>query len=280
MTENNSVQTELSTESSVNTDAISTPEVDAVVSESSNDGEALDASDGVESTSTNDSGDDLFYDLDGEEVSVAQIREWKNNGLMQADYTKKTQVAAEVRKQAEAASAQTAELNAKLSETLSTLEQSIKDEFKSIDWDYLRENDTGEYLKQKELMQLKAKKAVQAKADLTQRQEAAKQEKIAQSQKLFKEANPSWLDKTKMEADIKAMDEYVVANGFSEDMINELSDHRIMQALLDASRYRQLQGKSANTSKAVQSAPNVIKASKKTTPAPSSRAERFYGKAG
>ena len=280
MTENNSEQITETTESSVNTDAESTTNIDAVVGENPTDGEALDVSDGVESTSTNDSGDDLFYDLDGEEVSVAQIREWKNNGLMQADYTKKTQAAAEVRKQAEAEAAKTAQLNASLAETLATLEQSIKDEFKSIDWEYLRENDTGEYLKQKELMQLKAQKAVKAKADLTQRQEAAKQEKIAQSQKLFKEANPSWLDKTKMEADIKAMDEYVVANGFSEDMINELSDHRIMQALLDASKYRQLQGKSANTSKAVQSAPNVIKASKKTTPAPTSRAERFYGKAG
>lgn len=280
MTENNSEQITETTESSVNTDAESTTNIDAVVGESPTDGEALDVSDGVESTSTNDSGDDLFYDLDGEEVSVAQIREWKNNGLMQADYTKKTQAAAEVRKQAEAEAAKTAQLNASLAETLATLEQSIKDEFKSIDWEYLRENDTGEYLKQKELMQLKAQKAVKAKADLTQRQEAAKQEKIAQSQKLFKEANPSWLDKTKMEADIKAMDEYVVANGFSEDMINELSDHRIMQALLDASKYRQLQGKSANTSKAVQNAPNVIKASKKTTPAPTSRAERFYGKVG
>lgn len=36
-----------------------------------------------------------YIELDGEEVPLAQIREWKSGGMLQADYTRKTQVLAE-----------------------------------------------------------------------------------------------------------------------------------------------------------------------------------------
>jgi hypothetical protein len=38
------------------------------------------------------------FNIDGEEFTVDQIKEWKQNGLRQADYTKKTQELAEQRK--------------------------------------------------------------------------------------------------------------------------------------------------------------------------------------
>ena len=42
------------------------------------------------------------FTIDGEEFTIDQIKEWKQNGLRQSDYTKKTQELAEQRKQLEA----------------------------------------------------------------------------------------------------------------------------------------------------------------------------------
>ncbi len=67
-------------ESEVNTHETSTTEIEESATEEE-----------TESTET-----DLFYlDLDGEEVSSDQLKQWKSNGLMQADYTRKTQAHAE-----------------------------------------------------------------------------------------------------------------------------------------------------------------------------------------
>jgi len=48
--------------------------------------------------------------IDGEEVTLEELREWRQNGLRQSDYTRKTQEAAAVRKAAEAKEALVAEI--------------------------------------------------------------------------------------------------------------------------------------------------------------------------
>lgn len=42
------------------------------------------------------------FNIDGEEITLEQIKEWKQNGLRQSDYTKKTQELAQQRKELEA----------------------------------------------------------------------------------------------------------------------------------------------------------------------------------
>ena len=279
MTENNSeTVTESTPEISTTTDTISTPVDSAVDVEQSTNAEA-EISDGesVEGTETQEQESDLYYDINGEEVSAQTVLEWKQNGLRQADYTKKTQQAAEIRKQAEAKLAETAELNAKLADTLATLEKSIKDEASSIDWEYLRENDTGEYLKQKELLQKKAKQALSAKAELEQRQKAEFDQQLAVEQKLLLESQPTWQDAKQREADFSLIDDYVTAAGFTDAEVKSLTNHKVMNAVLDAARYKALQNKSAATAKEVQKAPKVVKASTKSKTKPKSRSELFYG---
>lgn len=58
-------------------------------------------SDGVDAT---------LIDLDGEKVTLEQIRAWRNDGLRQADYTRKTQEAAEQRRRLEERDALVAEI--------------------------------------------------------------------------------------------------------------------------------------------------------------------------
>ena len=49
-----------------------------------------------------DETEELWFEIDGEEVSVAQIKEWQEGSLRLSDYTKKTQAVAADRKQVEA----------------------------------------------------------------------------------------------------------------------------------------------------------------------------------
>lgn len=70
--------------------------------EQSPDASAVEATDESETVEQPDEGQaegeeeaDQFIELDGEEVPLSQIREWKSGGMMQADYSRKTQVLAE-----------------------------------------------------------------------------------------------------------------------------------------------------------------------------------------
>lgn len=70
--------------------------------EQSPDASAVEATDESETVEQPDEGQaegeeeaEQFIELDGEEVPLSQIREWKSGGMMQADYSRKTQVLAE-----------------------------------------------------------------------------------------------------------------------------------------------------------------------------------------
>ena len=258
---NNSEQTDL--DLSVDTDTISTPEIDAVESESSPEVDTqVETEEGVEeSTDIND----LVYDIDGEEVSVSTVLDWKKGHLMQSDYTKKSQANAEAKKALEADQAKTVALNSQLESTITNFEQSLKTEASKIDWEDLRENNTPEYLRQKELIGLKAKQLQKAKADMKAKQDAEYTSYITEQQGHLLKSQPTWADTKQREADIALIDTYVSEAGFNETEIKELVNHKIMNAILDAARYKELVNKSETTKKAVQKAPNVVKATKKKT---------------
>lgn len=261
--------TVISTPEENTVDVVDTTQVD---SELSTDSE-------LESTETTEAGSDLlYYDIDGEEVSASTVIEWKNNGLRQADYTRKTQELAKNRKALEADQAKVAELNKALSDKVSELDQMLKSEASSIDWDELRDTDPSEYLKQRDLLTKKAKAVKAAKAEIEQKQAEEAKTMLEREQKLLLESQPTWQDPKQREADIALIDKYVTDLGFSETEIKQLTNHKVMIAVLDAARYKALQEKSKDTASAVQNAPKVIKASvKKDKPKATTRAERFYG---
>ena len=61
-----------------------------------------------EEAEEDDQPEELWFEIDGEEVSLAQIKEWRQGNLRTADYTKKTQDVAVQRKQVEAEQAEIA----------------------------------------------------------------------------------------------------------------------------------------------------------------------------
>lgn len=265
---------------SVETDTTGAPEATAVEAEQSVAGEVSTES-SVESTTTEVDTSDLVYDFEGEEVSAATIKGWKDDGLRQADYTKKSQANAETRKQLEAKGLELNERKTYLDERIAALDEIIESGKESVDWDYLREHDISEYTKQKELLADKEAKAKTAKAEIAEMKATEDAQRLVVEQQLLADKMPEWADPAKgqaaREADVKLVEAYVKDSGFPEDSFNKLTDHNLMLMAVQAARYKELQNKTAETEKLVAKAPNVVKATKKTQPKPTSRAERFYG---
>lgn len=253
-----------------------TESIDAVVTEQSVVVEG-DTETSVDDVIPSDAGNDLVYDFEGEEVSVATVKDWKENGLRQSDYTKKSQANADTRKTLDAEKIQISELRSGIESRISALDEAIKKGEESIDWEDLRDHDPSEYLKQKELITSKKEAAAAAKSEASELANAEDAQLLAVEQQLLSDAMPTWADPKQREADVNIVESYVKDAGFTEGDFSKLTSHRLMLMAIDAAKYKALQGKTAETGKTVQKAPNVVKATQKSQPKKTTRAERFYG---
>lgn len=196
---------------------------------------------------------DLFYyEIDGEEVSSEQLKEWKSDGLKQADYTRKTQ---EHAKNVESFNEMKQEFEikeSKMAEKLATLEAMISEETLSdADIAEMREYEPEEYIKYTE--------------KLSKRKEFLDKNKVVKSNfdveseraKLW-DANPAWLDNGKQtkqfDDDMKSIQAYATEKGYTND---DLSNFRAQdfQTLLHASKYQELLNKNTAIEKKVRKAP-------------------------
>lgn len=203
--------------------------------------------------------EELFYEIDGEEVSLDTVMQWKNGHLMQSDYTKKTQELSESRKKVEAKEAEIGDLASTLSANIEALQQKLNADFEKIDWDELRDTDPSEYLRLRE--DKKAREALIQSAKGTQSK--IDQVKLAEEQQKLYEKLPHWTDDAKRNADVTLISERAKTFGFSNEELATISDHRILLAMLDAAKYAQLQEKSPKIAKKVAKAPKISKPGKK-----------------
>ena len=225
---------------------------------------------------------DLFYyDIDGEEVSSDQIKEWKSNGLMQADYTRKTQELAESRKEFEAQREQLASERAKLSEHLSTLEVMMQeDSLTDEQIQEMREYEPERYIehiekqaKRKELLK-EAKKNAQPVSNVNVQEEQAKLVK----------ANPQWLNDGKAteayQRDMDALSKYYNDNGFTQEQVNLVNQSAVLaQAVIDAARFKVTDAKKAVIEKRVRKAPVSTKPKAQATNAMTDKIKALKAKA-
>lgn len=258
----------------VSTDTTSTPEASSIEADkTATDGQSS-SEEGTESTETES---ELYYDFDGEEVSASTVKEWKDNGLRQADYTKKSQANAEMKKGLEAKSLELDKVKENLSESISKLDAVIKAESNPEELAELRDTDPSEYLRKKEELADKQKLSEQAKKDLSDLKEKEQLELTNSEKEKLLEAMPDWRDAKKLKVDMDLMDVYVTENEFTEKDIQALTSHKLTLMALDASKYRALQKDTTETKKQVDKAPNVVKAKVKETKPKSTLKQRFYG---
>ena len=199
----------------------------------------------------------LYYDIDDEEVSSDQIKEWKNNGLMQADYTRKTQAHAEDVKAFDVDKQAFTVKQSKLSSQLATLEAMIgEDTLTDEAIAELREYEPEEYIKHIEKQSKRKELLKEAKVSVTPQSNVNAQE---EQTKLIN-ANPQWIkdgNATKAyQDDMTALSNYYTENGFTQDMINEVNTNALFaQTAIDAARFKATNIKKAVVEKRVRKAP-------------------------
>jgi hypothetical protein len=216
-----------------------------------------------EASDASDEGEDQFIELDDKEVALSEIREWRDKGLRQSDYTKKTTALAEERKEFEA-------------ERSSSLENIAQ----ATDWVALKDEDPDRYIELKEKSIDRKEALDKIRAERLQADEPGDPALIeAERQKLW-EANPDWLDDgkptEKFKEDQALMHAYTMKAGYQGHEFGKLMSHHLI-TILKAAKYDQLQEKGREIRKKRDKVPVVTKPKGKSKSSNKSIEEVFYG---
>jgi len=189
------------------------------------------------------------------------------------NYQQKTQKLAAERQELETQrSALEEQVRAQFVERLTQIEQSLG-VMQEPDWQELA-NDPHEYAQQRArwdaLQTQRANVAKQRQEEFNKLQsahQARAREAAEESQAKLLEAVPEWNDKQVANKELAAITQSVVSNyGFAAEELAQVTDHRIILALRDLSKFHEAKSKVRKIEKKVKAAPKVAK------PAP--RAER------
>ena len=227
--------------------------------------------------------------VNGEEVAVS-LDELLSGYSRQSDYTRKTQEIAGERKGMEELqqqyNSQVAQIQQERQQYMDALQNIIASSAEGIsqyadtDWDSLRESDPIEYVtKREELRQSQEKIQAMQREQYTAQQRQSEQTtqmraRIVQEEygKLV-EALPEWGDADKQKKLASEIRSYAGTQGFTEEELNSLVDHRSLLVLMKAKKYDQLQNSDVK-SKKLKNKPKVIRSGTGTTSKGTSKSKR------
>ena len=234
-------------------------------------------------------------EVEADDTIVFEGQEYKiddlvKGGLRQADYTRKTQALAEQRKGMEAAQQQyTAEsqaVQAERQQYINALSQIIQssaqglDQFARIDWEALKEEDHIEYLSKKDEYREAQEKVQQHQFAMQQAQqrqgvESEHQHRIMlqQEHKALVDKHPDWADDSKRRELGSKLRDYAMAEGYSQEELSNLYDHRAVIMLNKAMKYDALQSSDIRGKK-VKNKPKVMRSGKGVQKSEESRTKR------
>lgn len=211
--------------------------------------------------------EDSYIDFNGEEISFTQIEEWRQGDLRQSDYTRKSQVNADLKRKLEARDEELTVKGQKLDDLSASLEVLIGEfdqtEFDGQTLDELRQNDPGEYLRVTE-MQMKRKEALnKAKGERSSISDGDRQAANLQEMNLLMGKNPHWIKDGKAtkayDNDIAIVNKYLDGIGYTEEMKVGVLTSGNGQVFIDAAKYHASQANNAAITKKVRKAPVVTK---------------------
>lgn len=214
--------------------------------------------------------DKVTIEIDGKalELTKEQIAEAYKNGLRQDDYSRKTMAVAEERKAAEAEKEKARQERTDYADKLTTYAiqlQGALEEAKNIDWDNLLAENPLEYLKQKDLLEKRQAALYQADLEHKQIQELNKVESAeakesylkAQQQELIAKL-PAWKDETKAKAEKAEIKDYLHGQGYSDQDISLIEDHRSVLIVRNAMLFDKLLKQAPSATKRVASVPAKV----------------------
>ena len=219
-----------------------------------------------------------YYQIGDIEATADEISKWKEAHNKKRDtdkaWTEKTQKLSAERKEFETKRSQF-EPALELFESMeSDIQKAIAGDLDDKELARVLEEEGAEaHLKLK--AQMEQRKGVYA--EIKQKHEQVKREHL---QAAFQELHSSlgWSDSDKQKADIEGIGKYVNDAGITQEEYNRVTNPKIMRALLEAGKYRELMKKTETTKKKVVKAPKVTKPSASKQSKPLSLAERMYGK--
>lgn len=222
----------------------------------------------TEVTDASTEAEDVFYDIEGEEVSLETIQTWKSGHMKDADYTAKTQTLAEEKNTVSSLRTDLEGRFEALGAIESELESLVMGDAVNIDQ---FDEDTTEYLKAKDAR------------DKRKEEFSGLSRKFADMQNAYFERGHQelsealgWSDPVKRDGDKKLILGYVKSRGVTDKEFARVTNPKIMAALLDAAKYQQLQEQKPETVKRVKQAPKAVKPGAKEAPKTQSLAERMY----
>ena len=236
---------------------------------------------GDETEEATDEEETLYLELDGEEFSLDEVKEWKAGSMMQADYTKKTQALADDRKALDADREALKASQSKLSDLSAELEVLVAED-REIDWAELKEYEPEKYIELKDKADKRKAKFEEVKANATQStaQVLTQDELIAESNDLFESQGWKKDGEIQQEAyqnDMKLLQGYMTDAGYSNEEFKSLQYSHHFKTLLDAARYNLQKKKGSALKKKVKKAPLATKPRAKQVKAAKSAADTFYG---
>ena len=235
-------------------------------------------------------GEELYaVTVNGEEVAVS-LDELLSGYSRQSDYTRKTQEVANDRKEMEALQQQynseVYQIQQERQQYMEALTNIIAgqgseiEKFSNINWDELREQDPIEYVTTREqyreaqerIQSLQYQQSQAAQAQQAQMKNARHEMLKVERSKLV-DALPEWNEPGTQKELANTLQSYAKTQGFTQEELTELIDHRSILVLLKAQKYDQLQ-KSDVKSKKLKNKPRVIRAGSGTPSKGSDKSKR------
>lgn len=206
--------------------------------------------------------------VDGKPVQLTseQIADAYKNGLKEKDYRQKTMALSEERRAAKEAAARA---EAERTQYATNLQmgmqqlQALTQIQQQTDWDALREQDPMEYLRQRDLLE-KRQTALAAghqrlaalHAQHTAHEQQQRAEYVEGQRETMLAKIPAWKDAAKARAEMTQLNEYLRGEGYSEQEINNVIDHKPVVMARKAMLYDQLMAKAATANKRVVNLPS------------------------
>ena len=215
--------------------------------------------------------------VNGEEHEVT-FDELLRGYSRQSDYTRKTQELSTERKQMEELQQQytseVSQIQSERQQYMENLQQILQnsagemEKFTNVDWASLKESDPIEYVTKKEEL-----REAQEKVQTFKNQQELVRQKQSQDAELMRKtimteehgklvsALPDWGDPDKQKKIASDIKSYGLTQGFTQEELGSLIDHRSVLVLIKASKYDAMQ-KSDVKSKKLKNKPKVIRSGK------------------
>jgi len=235
--------------------------------------------------------EELLYavTVNGEEQEVS-LEELMKGYSRQSDYTRKTQELSNDRKGMEELqqkyNSEMAQIQTERQQYTEYLNQIVEksmgglDKYANLDWDRLKESDPIEYItKREEYREAQEKIQSMRNEQAVAQQKQAEETKQLHASMVFEEhkklvsAMPEWGEPEKQKELAADVRKYALGQGFSEEELSSLVDHRSVLVLMKAAKFDAMDNADIK-SKKLKNKPKVIRAGKGKTKGENSKSKR------